>query len=275
MKFLVSSLGMERPGIMEWFPLYSDPASFGLTLLFCIPLIGGLFVARKINDLFGLAALLFSGYCAFRHTRFLPFFMITAAIFGAPYVAVCLERIRALRPHLMTAATRCGALVCGGFIAVGALHLLVLVFSPSTYRMNYSNFPIGAIEWLRGRQTTGRLLVDFNVGSYAMWRLYPNMKISTDGRYEECYPETTVRDNALAFRPDLEVGRAALERIDPTHIVLPSNHKIVDPESSFGDGWRVVYRDPQAVVLAHGVNGDATSTTEMAVVPRDMWEARF
>jgi hypothetical protein len=274
-KFLVSSLGMARPGIIEWFPLYTDAASFVLTLLFCVPLIGGLLMGRKIHDLFGLAALLLSGYCAFRHTRFLPFFMITAAIFGAPYVEATVERVRSLRPHLFIAATRCGALVCSGFIVIGALHLLILAFSPSTYRMNYTAFPIGAIEWLRGRQTTGRLLVDFNVGSYAMWRLYPNMKISTDGRYEECYPETTVRDNALAFRPDLEVGRAALDRIDPTHILLPTTHRIENPEASFGDGWRVVYRDPQAVILAHGLSSDVTSTTEMALVPRDMWGAGF
>jgi hypothetical protein len=101
------------------------------------------------------------------------------------------------------------------------------------------------------------------------------MKISTDGRYEECYPETTVRDNALAFRPDLEVGRAALDRIDPTHILLPTTHRIENPEASFGDGWRVVYRDPQAVILAHGLSSDVTSTTEMALVPRDMWGAGF
>jgi hypothetical protein len=274
-KFLVASLGMERPGIIEWFPLYTDGASFALTILFCVPLIAGLLIGRKVYDLFGLAALVFSGYCAFRHTRFLPFFMITAAIFGAPYVELALERARSVRPHLATAAIRCGALVCGGCIVLGALHLLVLVFSPSTYRMNYKDFPIGAVEWLRAQQTKGQLLVDFNVGSYALWRLYPNMKISTDGRYEECYPETTVRDNALAFRPDLEVGRAALERIDPTHILLPTTHRIQNPEAAFGDGWRVVYRDPQGVILAHGSSSDTTSTTETAQVPRDMWGAGF
>lgn len=44
LKFLVSSLGMERPGIMEWFPLFTDAPSFVLTLLFCVPLIGGLII---------------------------------------------------------------------------------------------------------------------------------------------------------------------------------------------------------------------------------------
>ena len=274
-RFLVDSLGMERPGIMEWFPLHTDVPSFITTILLCAPLFVGLVIRKGSGDLFALAALAFSGYCSFRHTRFLPFFMITAAIFGAPYVEAALDKARALRPSLYTATVRCGALVCATFIVMGSLHLLALIVAPSTYRLNYRDFPVGAVEWLRAQRVTGKLLVDFNTGSYALWRLYPNMKISTDGRYEECYPHETVRDNALAFRPELETGRAALERIDPTHILLPSTHGIRNADSAFGEGWTIVYRDPQALVLAHTTNHDAVSTTELAPVPQDMWVPRF
>jgi len=273
--FLIHSLGMERPGIVEWFPLHTDPSSFLLTILLCVPLLVGVLMQRRSLDLFGVATLSFSAYCAFRHTRFLPFFMITAAIFGAPYVEASVEKVRALRPLLFTASARSGALVVAAFIGAVALHVFVLALSPSSYRLNYTNFPVGAIEWLRGRTVQGRLLVDFNTGSFALWRLYPNMKISVDGRYEECYPNETVRDNALAFRPDLEVGRAALDRLDPTHILLPNSHQIKSPEAIFGERWRVVYRDPQAVVLSQGNSEDVVQTTELPAVPRDMWEARF
>lgn len=273
--FLIHSLGMERPGIIEWFPLHTDLPSFALTVLFCLPLIGGILFRKGVRDLFGLAAIAFSGYCAFRHIRFLPFFMITAAIFGSPYVDAAIERAKSLRPHLYTAAIRCGSLVLTGFLGLGALHLLVMALSPSTYRMDYKNFPIGAIEWLRSRQTQGRLLVDFNTGSYALWRLYPNMKISVDGRYEECYPKETVQDNALAFSPGLEVGRAALERFDPTHILLPLNHGVTNPDAAFGDTWKVVYRDPQALVLRQGGDDTVETRSNTETAPRDIWEPLF
>ncbi|MEN9846729.1 MAG: hypothetical protein RIS36_1876 [Pseudomonadota bacterium] len=273
--FLVDSLGMERPGIVEWFPLHTDVPSFIATILLCAPLFVGLVVRKRSGDLFALAALSFSGYCALRHTRFLPFFMITAAIFGAPYVDAALEKVRSLRPTLYTSTTRCGALVCATFMAIGSLHLILLAISPSTYRLDYKSFPIGAVEWLRTQGITGKLLVDFNTGSYALWRVYPNMKISTDGRYEECYPNQTVLDNALAFHPEREAGRSAFERINPTHILLSSTHGIQNLDAAFGEGWAIVYRDPQAVVLAHAANYDAVSTTELAPVPLDMWAPRF
>jgi hypothetical protein len=273
--FLVGSLGMERPGIEEWFPLHADGVSFLVTLLFCIPPSIGILIRKGARDLFGLATLLFSAYCAFRHTRFLPFFMVTAAIFGAPYVQATFDRLRSLRPHLFTAMVRCGAFVSLGLIGTGAIHLLILAVSPSTRRMSYDEFPVGAVEWLRSQRVEGRLLVDFNTGSYALWRLYPNMKVSVDGRYEECYPESTVRDNALAFRPDLEIGRAALERFDPTHILLLLNPGVKNGETGFGAGWKVVYRDARAVVLGHAASEGVVATTGNGSVPADMWEAGF
>lgn len=273
--FLVGSLGMERPGILEWLPLHSDIPSFALTIMFCVPLLWGILIRRGMHDLFGLVALIFSGYCAFRHIRFLPFFMLTGAIFGAPYVESATEKVRSLWPNLYTAAGRCGALVSCVLLAVGFLQLLVLTVSSATYRLDYKNFPIGAIEWLRAQDTQGRLLVDFNNGSYALWRLYPNMKISVDGRYEECYPDETVRDNALAFRPELAAGRTALERMDPTHILLQLRDGVTNPETAFGEGWKVTYRDPQAVVLIQTASEKTISRTEIAPAPPDMWQPRF
>jgi hypothetical protein len=160
-------------------------------------------------------------------------------------------------------------------MGAGALHLLMLVVSSRTYNMNYASLPVGAVEWLRSTRTQGRLLVDFNAGSYALWRLYPNMKVSVDGRYEECYPEETVRDNALAFRPDLAVGRAALERFEPTHILVQQRDGVTNLERAFGDGWRVVYRDRDAVVLGQSRAAETVETTEVVSVPGDMWNPRF
>lgn len=273
--FLVGSLGMDRPGILEWMPLHSDGTGFALTALLSVPLVVGIFTRKQPRDLFGIAVILFSGYCAFRHIRFLPFFMITAAIFGAPYVQAAVDTVWALRPRLTIAALRSGALVCVALIGVGALHLVILLASPRTYHLDYANMPVGAVEWLRTTRAEGRLLVDFNAGSYALWRLYPTMKISVDGRYEECYPEETVRDNALALRPDLAVGRAALERFEPTHILVRRSDAVRNPETAFGDAWRVVYRDRDAVVLSQSGVAEAVEATEVASVPSDMWNPRF
>lgn len=274
-RFLVGSLGMERPGILEWYPLHTDTPSFIMTAILTLPLAVGMILRRRGSDIFTVGALVFSGYCAFRHTRFLPFFMITAAVYGGPCVDAVLERLKSLRPSLFLAALRSGAVTILCLLAFGALALIGMAFSKKSYHLSFKDYPVGAVEWLRDNELSGRLLVDFNLGSYALWRLYPRFKISVDGRYEEAYPEETVRTNALAFRPELAIGKESLERIDPTHILLPNTHNITDPESAFGNGWMIIYRDPEAVILSRNGSGSVASPGNYDEIPQDMWVPLF
>lgn len=273
--FLLDSLSMQRPGILEWEPLHSDLPAFTATFLLTLPLIYGLVQRRRHVDLFAFGTLIFSGYCAFRHIRFLPFYMITSAIFGGPYIDATLNQLKRLRPSLYLATVRSGSLVVVALLALGALKLLLLVVSPMTYRLNFSEYPIGAVEWLRASGVSGRLLVNFNHGSYALWRLYPNFKISVDGRYEEAYPEETVRENALALNPSLALSREALERINPTHILLSLPPIPADPAATFGNGWKAIYQDKHAAILSREGGESAVSTSNYQGVPSDMWIPRF
>lgn len=273
--FLLDSLSMIRPDIVEWEPLHSDTTAFIATLLLALPLLSGIVLRRKEPDIFALGAIFLSAYCALRHIRFLPFFMITSAIFGGPYIDATLQRAREIRPSLLLASLRSGSLVVMCLLCLGALKLLALVVSPATYRLDFSDYPLGAIEWLRDSRASGRLLVNFNHGSYALWRLFPNFKISVDGRYEEAYPEETVRDNALALNPKLPLSREALERINPTHILLSTPQSSSDPALEFGNGWKVIYQDPSAAILSRDGEISVASSSNYRHVPTDMWTPRF
>lgn len=273
--FLLDSLSMTRPGIMEWEPLHTDIPSFIATILLALPLLYGIIIERKNRDFFALGSILFSAYCAFRHTRFLPFFMISAAIFGGPYVEATLRRLQALRPSLFLAAARSGALVLCAALVTGGATLLVQLISPSTYRLDFTQYPIGAVEWLRHSQISGNLLVNFNHGSFALWRLFPAFKVSVDGRYEEAYPQKTVTDNALALQPTMPGGREALERINPTHILYALSPTQPDPALDFGNGWKVIYRDPASAVLSREDREPVVSEHNYRDVPSDMWVPLF
>ena len=74
---------------------------------------------------------------------------------------------------------------------------------------------------------------------------------------------------------DLAVGRAALERFDPTHILVRRSDEVMNPETAFANGWRVVYRDRDAVVLGQSGAAETVETTEGVSVPGDMWSPRF
>ncbi len=53
--------------------------------------------------------------------------------------------------------------------------------------LDWYKFPIMAIEFIKINEIKGNLFVNFGLGSYASYKLYPNNKIFIDGRYEEVY----------------------------------------------------------------------------------------
>jgi hypothetical protein len=54
--------------------------------------------------------------------------------------------------------------------------------------------PVDAVDFLKKQNVRGNLLVSFNYGSYALWQLRGQMRVSMDGRYDLVYkPETYAR----------------------------------------------------------------------------------
>ena len=87
------------------------------------------------------------------------------------------------------------------------------------------NYPVKEVEWIASNFSSGRLLIDFNNGSYALWKLYPRFKISMDGRYEEVYPESTnlLVAQALNGRGNEQVE--AVKKINPTLVLTDKTNK--------------------------------------------------
>lgn len=74
------------------------------------------------------------------------------------------------------------------------IYLLILLFIiPNLHKKNFEPFlsmekyPIMQIEFIKLNDLKGNLFVDFGVGSYTSYKLYPHNKIFMDGRYEEAY----------------------------------------------------------------------------------------
>lgn len=269
-RYLFSALTLHRETITEWAPLHTDAAASLATLAICAPMLFGMYLKKRSQDPLGLIMIAFSAYCAVRHTRFLPFLMITAATFGGPSIEAFLSYANERWAPRAVRLSRVVSISIACALSASAASILIAIASPSTYRLDYSFFPVRAIESLRAAQTKGRLLINFNLGSFALWRLYPNVLVSMDGRYEETYPEQTRKDNDLALRPDLAEGKRTLERLQPTHILTSPLDGLPRHVRIFGKEWNVVYQDSQATILAK-----ERETLPEVDEPTSMWTPQF
>jgi hypothetical protein len=266
---------MRRPTIAEWSPLYSDLAGLVRVAVIYTPLLLGvaLTAKRRACDITALALLAFSFYCGLSHIRFVGFAMLTALVFGARYFSVTLELIRDKFKQQLLKLERAGAFVGSVAVVVMLAQFMAVVSHRDGWRLDMSNYPQRAIEWLRASGASGKLLVDFNNGSLAEWRLFPRFLVSIDGRYEEVYRDDTVRDVALAFAADTPEGAAALGRIAPTHILFKNSTRAELARAALPEGWREVYRDDSYCIVT--VNPEISGDKSELVISDNLWEPLF
>ncbi len=107
--------------------------------------------------------------------------------------------------------------------------------------------PIQAVDYLRDKGITGRLLVGFNSGSYAMWELRGRMRVSIDGRFDISYPFGTFA-KVQRFFAGGDHWRDALTDPAPDAVLvnLPDG---VYPKMLVEPGWTEVYHDSTHAVF--------------------------
>jgi hypothetical protein len=120
--------------------------------------------------------------------------------------------------------------------------------------LSYETYPVAAMDWLSATHPEGgKILVGYNAGSYVLWRMGPNFKVSFDGRYEELYPDTTYELVIAAFSPYPDRARhlAAWSALSPNFILIPKSNaqftqhaKEISPE-----GAHIVYEDEKFLLL--------------------------
>jgi hypothetical protein len=162
-------------------------------------------------------------------------------------------------------------------VVIIALSLVTIVRAagrPSTYRLDYSAYPVGATQWLRDNNIEGRLLIDFNNGSFAFWRLYPRMTVSMDGRYEAVYPDETGRLNTDALSLGTPQSERAINILNPTHALV----RLTTPNHEFSAEilatWNQIYRDEHYAILSRHP-APKNLVVQERVAAFDMWQPLF
>lgn len=269
--YLSGALGHGRESISEWTPLVYDLDQCVATSIFALLMLAGSLCRPTTRDLRALVLLCFSAYCGFRHARLLGFFMFCAAVYGPTSFSTLVTLFTARFPDCALKVRRAVTAVCAVLITCIALDVARISIRPKTFSLDLSGYPTGAIDFLAGSSESGRLLIDFNNGSFALWRLYPRFRISLDGRYEEVYPESTVREVSEALLYNTTEGKRALAKVDPTHILIPSNYLqsvgIPSPD------WRIAYDDRTWAVLRKGQAPEAD--TLLPSTDRTLWQPMF
>ncbi len=250
-QWLIGSILWLRPQIAEWnpTPLNWDHAAFFVVLALAV--FSWVFTKQKRAwwELAVCGAFALLGLRAVRNT---PLFCLVALALVPPHLASALARFRRHFEHLeelgrgdgfQRLATLLSAAVSVGIgVAAFTLHKE----HPLTMEVPRSQYPIGAIDFLREHQLHGRTLAFFDWGEMQIFRL-PGCPPSLDGRLDTCYSRELIAAhwkfyNDESFDPKvLDVDQADLA-------LLPAN-LAGTVALAHRPGWTVIYSDKLAMIL--------------------------
>lgn len=252
--YVFEAVTMARPDIVEWqaFDFFGPVESYlGFKLLLLLSafiVLVGLFRKIKI-DWVDVLLLIITFTLAARHIRHIPFFCIVSFPFlyaSFRHLGDLMARKRAKTVGVKSAAKeqweRIEAL---GYGTVRGLLFAVAVLLAFNLPLRVSvppwMLPVNAIEFIRANHLQGNLLIPFSWGSYAIWRLFPQCKVSIDGRFEEVYPDTTYNE-IRTFTHGKRGWRRVLEKYEHDLILVHSSSPIVVKMKKEKE-WTMVFED--------------------------------
>lgn len=302
-RYLLPALLHPRRDIAEWhaLPLFGNDAFLGFRLLFLLVLVviaaGWKHASRMSWG--GMFMLALTAYLGWKSRRHAAFFGVAALAFATPFLEAivkrCMQRFSTvpgptvgdalpdnrsavLRERMVLLVLLAYAAVFGvcareGIIQKATIHPLAQV----------GDYPVREADILMWAKAEGNLAVPFAWGSYCVWRLFPGIKVSIDGRYETTYPEETFAMNR-DFNDKLgEDWHRLLERYTVDYVILDYSRPL-RPEDLAPHGFTLIWqsgnssallaRDSKAAQLKTVVKNLSVETIDPlnAAIPQAWWK---
>ena len=247
-RFLWETVGLSRPEIIEWQPVYSTGWPFvALWLIaFIIMTLGAVLGGREKLRVERLVVGLALAAASLRVARLLAFFGLVSVFLFAPLICEAYQRRRAARQFGTSPLLRVG--FAGVACAVGVFTIGIVYNNFWQVRLDAASLPEPEAVALLNQQPAGRrILVWFNWGEYAIWHLAPRMQVSIDGRRETVYSDA-VQTRHFDFYFDRRGGATLPTDLRADYIwvprILPAVRRLRTDSS-----WIPIYEGDQSVIF--------------------------
>lgn len=266
--YLVHAISMPRPLILEWHALWHTYAPEVTLFAFGVCVILFIYCQRyvRVARLRGAAFLSLAIYEALQHIRHGSL----CAVVWLAYVPAWLTHTPLGRSLIRTIEGRRSTFIRVSQTVAAACFLFAFANQywrptlPPAAKYSDASFPTGAVQYLEQNGFRGNLLTPFAQGAYVSWTMYPNVRVSLDGRYEVAYEEQVMLDHEALFSGEADWAML-LEKYPCDAVLVDQNSKLrpylevfraVDSEATVPTvhRWTFAYEDDAFVVLTKDAN---------------------
>jgi hypothetical protein len=119
-----------------------------------------------------------------------------------------------------------------------------------------ARFPAAAVAFLSAHRPPGPLFNYYDWGGYLIWKLYPGVPVYIDGR-ADLYGDAFMDSFAATYNLT-DHWEAPLASWQIHTVLVPPSAPLATALGSRA-GWRLLYSDPQAVILSEGTSTSGSS----------------
>ncbi|EEF62618.1 hypothetical protein [Pedosphaera parvula] len=255
LRWLIGSVLWLRPEITEW-----NPTPFGwdhavFFILMALTLFSWIFT-RRPRAWWAMAACAAFAFLGWRALRNAPLFSLVALALTTPHLADVLARFSGQLENLRSLLRQPGfqkiatvLLVCAT-IGIGVGTFTLHKSHPLTMEIPGSQYPNEAVAFMHEHELRGKSLVFFDWGEMVIFHL-PECPPSLDGRLDTCYSRAQIAAQWKFYKSEPYDTRV-FNPDDADLALLPRN--LAGTQAlSFRPGWKTVYMDETAVILARNV----------------------
>lgn len=244
--YLIHAVTLSRPLVSEWGLIWKDALHHQVFYLASLFILAYAVRGRRLPHDLGLPIVCVAALEAALHQRMLPIYAIawiihvpawiTRTELGKQMELIWVNRRRALQLFWATAAVVFGTLWLQN--APWNVHVPDRAVGDRNQGVVY---PVGPVAYL---QTVGRrtnLMTPFDQGAYVSWKLFPQVHVSLDSRYEVAYPVEQANAN-WRFYMAKSGWESELRRYQTDAVLVPRFLPVARAMENHAN-WKRVYVD--------------------------------
>lgn len=223
--------------ITEWKPpehLNFKWISYEMLIIFALITLFNEIKNKKITHFIILFTFIFLSLQSIRH---IPLFAIGSVYFIANDLKNNYENLNILLKNF----------IVGGIVLIYFVFTIILFPYPFNILMENKTFPLVAVKFMKKNNFQGNIYNPFAWGECIIWYLYPQVKVSVDGRYDTVYPMSLIKKQFIPLRQKtLKVKEFPFA--DKTDFILLERNKIFKKAIESQHLWKKVYQDEISII---------------------------
>lgn len=234
--------------ITEWRHFSFDAREFAFLVVCLLTWFAFLF-SGKTKSLAETIVLILASIMGFMAVRHTPLFAVLTVTTMARHFDGAIQKIKNSLPRSEPSPPLVTSFSVFFLLAASIFFLYIGSLQPFKIRTDMDPLPRQSIAFIQKHQLKGNLWTPLHWGAYALFHLYPNIRVSIDGRWAMVYPHKVMQANMdFAYAGTGRRWKKLLTKYNADYALVENDNPAL-PEMQRDPDWQVLLKEESCMLI--------------------------